>query len=77
MIFFEDFTRQQWNQTDQGPNAQRDDLAVHVQLVIVEAVVISPQSRPSKLIHRVRDRDEVLEILGRHVLVCRIALCQF
>ena len=44
-------------------------LAVDVQLVVVEAVVLVPQARAAELVHGVGDGDEVLEELGRHVLV--------
>ena len=44
-------------------------LAVDVELVVVEAVLLVPEARAAERVHGVGDRDEVLEELGGDVLV--------
>ena len=46
------------------------------ELVVVEPVLLVPEARAPEAVHRVRDRDEVLEELRGDVLVGRIALGQ-
>ena len=65
--------REQRDQPDQRTHAERRAAAaVDMQLVVVEAVVLVPQPRAAERVHRVGDRDEVLEELGRDVLVRRV-----
>ena len=47
-------------------------LPVHVELVVVEAVLLVPQAGAAERVHRVGDGDEVLEELGGDVLVGRV-----
>ena len=64
--------RDERHDPDQRPDPERRVAAVHVELVVVEAVLVRPESRPAERVDRVRDRDEMLEELGRDVLVRRV-----
>ncbi len=64
--------RQQRDEPDDGTNAQGDPTAVDVHLVVVEAVVLVPQTGAADRVDGVGDVDEVLEKLRGDVLGGRI-----
>ena len=56
---------------------ERMRLALRLESVVVKAVGLVPQARPTQAIHRIGDVDEMLEELGGDVLLGRIVLGQF
>ena len=58
------------------PTMERMRLALRLESVVVKAVGLVPQARPTQAIHRIGDVDEMLEELGGDVLVGRIVLGQ-
>ena len=71
------FACDETDQTDDRAHAQRPAHAppsvfADLELIVVEAILFVPEAVSADGIHRVRDRDEVLEELRRHVLVRRI-----
>ena len=59
------------------PTMERMRLALRLESVVVKAVGLVPQARPTQAIHRIGDVDEMLEELGGDVLLGRIVLGQF
>ena len=64
--------RDQRHQADQRADPERLVPVVHVELVVVEAVVLAPQPRAAERVDGLRDGDEVLEELGGEILVRRV-----
>jgi hypothetical protein len=73
-LLLEDLDRDQRDHADERANAQRDRALADVHLVVVEAVALVPQARSAERVHRVDDRDVVLEELRSEVLVRRVVL---
>ena len=52
-------------------------IATDFQLVIVEPILIVPESCAAEAIHGIRDCDKVFKKLGSYVLICRIITREF
>ena len=71
-VLLEDLAREQRDEADHRAQADRQVLAVDVDEVVVEAVLLVPEADAAQPVNCVRDRDVVLEELRRDVLVRRI-----
>ena len=71
-LVLDDLAREQRHQPNEGANAKRCLLPIHVQHVVIEAVLLVPEAGAAQRVHGIRDGDEVLEELRRNVLVRRI-----
>ena len=76
MLGLERLHREERDQADHRADLQREwaGAAGQVEHVVVEAVLVVPEADPlaAEVVHGVRDVDEVLEELARHVLVGRV-----
>src|SRR5439155_22911844 len=70
--FVEHRARHQREQPHHRTYAERNHAPAHLELVVIEAVLRTPEARTAERVHGVYDGDEVLEVLGRHVLAGRI-----
>ena len=52
-------------------------MPLNLELIVIKAVFLVPQTGTAERIHRVADADEMLEEFRGHVFVNRIGLCEF
>src|SRR5580658_9088902 len=76
LVGLENLDRIQGDQPDHRADLQRDELVTEREPVVIEAVLLVPQSSSSERVHRVCNRDEVLEELRGDVLVGRVGPCE-
>src|SRR5262245_36321132 len=62
-VFADDLRRDERQQADKRANFKPVRLAIDVELVVVKAILLIPQPRATKRVHRVDDGDEMLKEL--------------
>jgi hypothetical protein len=71
-VILEDLDREERDQAHHGADLQGKGAVLRVELVVIETVLLVPETHSAERVHRVHDRDEMFEKLRRDVLVGRV-----